>query len=630
MAGVGLVTVSERKSMVLSMGYYTPVTVFAPASRLPVFLRFDFSGSAPLSFTNPLRVVQATRLEEVIPALEAVRQAGEEGFYAAGYVTYEAAPAFDAALETHPTTGHPLLWFGVFEQAEVPEQPTPAAPLENWTLDTSETDYRRAITAIRENIAAGATYQTNYTVRLQSADTHTDPYGLYETLRKHHRPPYPSFLDTGDTKIVSLSPELFFSATGRHVTTRPMKGTAPRGRFSEEDEQLKTALRRSLKERAENVMIVDLLRNDLGKLALPGSVAVPELLTLETYPTFHTLTSTVTATLPPETGLPDLFRALFPCGSVTGAPKVSTMRLIRELETTPRGVYCGAIGYLKPGGDAVFSVPIRTLVLSQDGAEYGVGGGVTWDSRAEAEYHELAVKAALVTKPQPDFSLVETLLWDGQRYPRLERHLARAGASAAFFGVPLDRDLLRHRLKAHGSEHPGAPRRVRALISKDGDVQVESSPFKAPSKPLTIALAKEPVDSRDVFLFHKTTHRRVYDLRRQDAPEADDVLLRNERGELTEFTIGNLVVELNGQWLTPPREAGLLAGVMREEGLESGFLKEQTLYPEDLRWASRVWRVNSLRGWQLIDLRASGFRSLSPRAGQTRPSPPAQPRPRLT
>ncbi len=598
MVGVGFVTVSERKSIVLSMGYYTPVTVSAPLVRL----RFNFVGDRPLTFRKPLRVVEAFHIAGVVPALEAVQRASKAGFYAAGYVAYEAAPAFDTALTTHAPTGQPLLWFGIFGRAETPEQTSlTAAPLENWTLDTSEADYQKAIATVRENIAAGATYQTNYTVRLRSPDTHSDPHALYETLWRRHRPPYSSFLDTGDIKIVSLSPELFFATEGRHITTRPMKGTAPRGRFSEEDEKLKEALKGSPKERAENVMIVDLLRSDLGKLAVSGTVAVPELLTLETHPTFHTLTSTVTATLPPETGLPDLFRALFPCGSVTGAPKVSTMKLIRDLEPTPRGVYCGAIGYVKPGGKAIFSVPIRTLVFSQYGAEYGVGSGVTWDSRAEAEYRELAVKAALVTAaPQPDFSLLETLLWDGWQYARLDRHLGRAGESAAFFGFPLNRDLLERHLRAHGLEHPGTPRRVRALVSKGGHVQVESSPFKASRKPLSTALAKEPVDSRDVFLFHKTTHRRVYDQRRRDAPEADDVLLWNERGELTEFTIGNLVLELDHELLTPPREAGLLAGVLRQEGLETGLIRERTLYLADLAKATRVWRINSLRGWQEV------------------------------
>lgn len=571
-------------------------------------LRFDFAGET-LLFRRPLRIVQAIRLDEVLGALETVQQASDAGLYAAGYVTYEAAPAFDAALETHPPTGQPLVWFGLFDEVQQPgagettettETELTETGLNSWTLDTSKPDYHAAIAEIRENIAAGVTYQANYTVRLRSLNIPPDPYALYRTLRKQHRPPYSSFLSTDELQVVSLSPELFFSVEGRKITTRPMKGTTTRGRFSGEDEQLKTALRQSAKERAENVMIVDLLRNDLGKLAVPGSIKVPELLTLETYPTFHTLTSTVTAELPEKTGLPEIFRALFPCGSVTGAPKVSTMRLLRGLETTPRGVYCGALGYLKQGGDAVFSVPIRTLALPVDGAEYGVGSGVTWDSRATAEYSELAVKAALITTTRPDFSLLETLRWDGRQFVRLERHLARAAASATFFGIPLELEGLRRALVQHGLEHPGKLRRVRALVSQTGRVHTESGPLELSGHPLTATLAKGPVNSRDVFLFHKTTHRAVYDLRRHDAPDADDVLLWNERGELTEFTIGNLIIELDGSLLTPPREAGLLGGALRQEGLETSVLREQTLYPADLARATQVWRINSLRGWQPV------------------------------
>lgn len=569
-------------------------------------LRFDFSGDEPLVFRRPVEVIRADILEDVISALETAERFAKQGFYVAGYVAYEAAPAFDRALSAHPPTGDPLVWFGVFRELEaVPPAPALVPNLGGWTLQTSEADYRRAVGTVRENIAAGVTYQTNYTARLTSLETCADPYALYETLREQHRPPYSSFLNLGDKQIVSLSPELFFETSGRKITTRPMKGTAARGRFPGEDETRKTALKASPKERAENVMIVDLLRNDLGRVAVPGTVRVPELFTLETYPTFHTLTSTVTADLPENTGLSSLFRALFPCGSVTGAPKVSTMRLIRELEPTPRGVYCGAIGLIKPGGDATFSVPIRTLVLShvssQSRAEYGVGSGVTWDSSADAEYAELAVKAALVTETRPDFSLLETLLWNGCEFVRLERHLARVTESAVFFGFVLDAALLREKLLEHARQHPDTPRRVRVLVSRRGEARVESQPFIRIDEPLRVALAKQPVSSRDTFLFHKTTRRDVYDVRRRDAPDADDVLLWNERGELTEFTIGNVVLELGGKLVTPPREAGLLAGVMRAEGLETGLLEEQTLYAKDLALATKIWRINSLRGWQIVD-----------------------------
>ncbi len=579
------------------MGYYTSVTFAEPAT----LLRFDFPGDEPLVFRRPLKVIRTGVLGDVIAALEAAERSAQQGFYVAGYVAYEAAPAFDAALSAHPPTGDPLVWFGVFEQPEaVPATPAPAPNIGGWTLQTPEADYRRAVETIRENIAAGVTYQTNYTARLKSSETCTDPYALYETLRERHRPPYSSFLDLGEKQIVSLSPELFFKTSGRRITTRPMKGTATRGRFPEEDKEARTALRASPKERAENVMIVDLLRNDLGRVAVPGTVRVPELFTLETYPTFHTLTSTVTAELSEDVGLSALFRALFPCGSVTGAPKVSTMRLIRELEPTPRGVYCGAVGFLKPGGDAAFSVPIRTIVLTRNGAEYGVGSGVTWDSRADDEYAELAVKATLVTDPRPDFSLLETLLWNGQTLVRLGRHLARLTTSATFFGFSLDEQVVRDGLLEHVHHHPGTPRRVRLLVSRGGEVRLESQPFTPTDGPLRVTLAKEPVSSRDTFLFHKTTRRDPYDARRRDAPDADDVLLWNERGELTEFTIGNVVLGLDGKLVTPPLEAGLLAGVMRAEGLEAGLLEERALNVEDLARATKIWRINSLRGWQEV------------------------------
>lgn len=583
------------------MAYYKPVTLLDPSVCLPVSLRFDFARAKPLEFSAPLRVIRAHTLAEVLPALEAVQEACKAGFYAAGYVTYEAAPAFDKALVTHPPGAGPLVWFGIFSGAKaVPAISASVHNLGSWAFDTSEATYQRTLATIRERIAEGVTYQSNYTVRLQSPDTPDDPYALYQTLRAQHNPPYAAFLETGEQTILSLSPELFFQTVGDRVTTRPMKGTAARGRFSEEDEASKSALLENPKERAENVMIVDLLRNDLGKLALPGSVEVPELLTLETYPTFHTLTSTICATLPQHTGLQDIFRALFPCGSVTGAPKVSTMKLISDLETSPRGVYCGAIGYVEPGGAATFSVPIRTIVLSQGRAEYGVGSGVTWDSRAEDEYHELAVKAALVTEQEPDFCLLETLLWNGHTFVRLKRHLARVAESAVFFGFSLDKPALRQKLREHSRIYSAESRRVRMLVARDGTMTIKSSPFAPTKETLKIALAKEPVHSRDTFLFHKTTRRSVYDTRRQDVPDADDALLWNERGELTEFTIGNLVLELGGKLLTPPREAGLLNGVMRQEGLEVGRITEETLRLGDLQHATRIWRINSLRGWQKV------------------------------
>ncbi|ADI13644.1 aminodeoxychorismate synthase component I [Truepera radiovictrix] len=577
-------------------------------------LVFDFSPGPRRVFGRPLEVIRADRLGEVAGAFAAVQRAVSGGLYAAGFVAYEAAPAFDEALRTHPPGPLPLVWFGLYEAptGSAPLTARPPSRMGGWALDTSPEAYARAVAAIQGAIADGVTYQANYTVRLRGRvrePSSENLFALYEALRRVHAPPYASYLELGEAHLLSLSPELFFSVRGTRVTARPMKGTAARGRWLEEDEAQQRALLASPKERAENVMIVDLLRNDLGKLARPGGVRVPALLSLETYPTFHTLTSTVTADLPERPTLWALFRALFPCGSVTGAPKVSTMQLLRRLETTPRGVYCGAIGFVTPHGEMRFSVPIRTLVVTPDGrAEYGVGSGVTYDARAEAEYEELATKAAAITRPRPEVELLETLLWDGARYTLLARHLRRMETSARFFGVAFDARALQRALMAHAEAFRGERRRVRARLSHSG-VAVESTPYAPPPERPPVALARTPIDPRDPFLYHKTTHREVYARHRRAFPDAFDVLLWNGRGELTEFTIGNLVVERRGERLTPPREAGLLAGTFRAELLEAGEITERPLFKHDLLDASRVWLVNSVHGWVEVQLQNAFRRS---------------------
>lgn len=594
-------------------------------------LLFDFAPEPRLCFSRPHTVFQATRSSEVERVLERVQEAVDAGFYAAGYVAYEAAPAFDPALSVHPPGPLPLVWFGIFNAPEAYAPPTEDAlgRLGDWALDTSPEAYTCAVKTIREAIAAGVSYQANYTARLRGYVS-GEPLALYERLHREHTSPYSSYLDTEDAHIVSLSPELFFRTDAGRVTAKPMKGTSARGRWPEEDERFKLQLLASPKERAENVMIVDLLRNDLGKLARPGSVTVPELFSLETYPTFHTLTSTVTAELSEKPTLLGLFRALFPCGSVTGAPKISTMKLLKRLEPTPRGVYCGAIGYAKPGGEMVFSVPIRTLVIEHKAiergvigngtidakarrAEYGVGSGITWDSQAGLEYEELAVKAAAVTQARPEFKLLETLLWDGQGYALLGRHVARVGASARYFGFSLDADALRKELLEHVQPFSSQRRRVRALINQDGGIYVESTPYTPPPERPLVVLAQTPIDSRDPFLFHKTTRREVYAAHRKATPDAFDVLLWNERGELTEFTVGNAVLELDGVRVTPPQEAGLLVGTFCAELLASGEVVTRTLHKGELARASKVWLVNSVHGWVEVLEKPSSFpAALSP------------------
>ncbi|MCC7042849.1 MAG: chorismate-binding protein, partial [Acidobacteria bacterium] len=366
----------------------------------------------------------------------------------------------------------------------------------------------------------------------------------------------------------------------------------------------------SAKNRAENVMIVDLMRNDLGRLAEIGSIAVPSLFEIERYPSVFQMTSTVTGRVGPAAAVTDLFTALFPAGSITGAPKTSSMRLIAEIERAPRGVYCGAIGFLAPNGDATFNVAIRTAVVdtTTGEVEYGVGGGITWDSIPGDEYAEALSKASFLDVP-PVCSLLETMRLEGGAVIRLERHLRRLGRSAGYFGIPFDAAHVTSVLDNHVREHPVGARRARLLLAPDGMATVESGPFTpgaSDAPPVPVTLARSPVSSQDRFLFHKTTHRAIYERQRASLPDVFDVLLWNERGEITEFTIGNVIVELDGRRYTPPVECGLLAGVFREELLDAGTVVERVITTGDLKHASRVWLVNSLREWVETCVRPGG------------------------
>jgi para-aminobenzoate synthetase/4-amino-4-deoxychorismate lyase len=551
-------------------------------------------------FTNPVEVVTAHTHEEVRPALRRVERAAAEGLYAVGFVAYEAAPAFDRvlAVKQHPKE-LPLLWFGLFERPSEVETAVGEFRVSGWSPSITRDEYERNVEAVREAIARGDTYQVNYTLRLRAC-FEGDDFAFYERLRAAQRARFGAYLNAGRFRVLSASPELFFRRRGRRVETRPMKGTAARGRWKGEDEALAARLKESEKERAENLMIVDLLRNDLGRVAETGSVKVEELFRVERYPTVLQMTSTVAATLREGVTLDELFAALFPCGSVTGAPKVSTTRFIAALEDSPRGVYCGAVGFVAPGGDAAFNVAIRTVVVDRESGEavYGTGGGVTWDSTPGGEYAEALAKAKLLTEDAPDFELLETMRLDESGFRLLEEHLARLEESAEYFDIPVNVADARGALARLAEEHDGPPRRVRLLVSTDGNVRVESHPLdELPPGPLRVKLALTPVKQSDRFLCHKTTNRAHYEARRAEVPGVFDVLLWNEEGELTEFTNGNVVVELKGKRLTPPRTCGLLAGTFRASLLRPGEVTERVLTKDDLARATRVWFVNGVRGW---------------------------------
>ncbi|MBK8733994.1 MAG: aminodeoxychorismate synthase component I [Actinomycetales bacterium] len=575
-----------------------------------------------LGFGAPVAVISAATVPEVRPALLAVEAAARSGRYAVGFVSYEAAPAFDPAMRVRGGSGVPLVWFGIHDAPLPPadwREPT-AYACSVWEPGTVEADYVASIAAIRAAIARGETYQVNHTMRLR-ARFDGDPLGAWADLRRAQRDGWFGYVDTGRHTVASVSPELFFTWDGTAVVTRPMKGTRARSRDAAVDAQRAADLLASGKDRAENLMIVDLLRNDVARVSEPGSVSVPSLFEVEAYPTVWQLTSTVTGAGRSGVGVSDLFGALFPCGSITGAPKVRTMELISDFEDRPRGVYCGASGVVWPGGSAAFNVAIRTLVVDRaDGrARYDVGGGVVWDSDGADEYAEALAKSAVLDMTQRSFALMETARWEGGTVVLEDRHLDRMAASAAWFGRRFDRATAQALLRSTGDQPEAVDRsalRVRLLLAPDGALSVESTPLSTPFgmpsahlRPVTVALATTPVWSGDPWLRHKTTRRAVYDTRRVTDPDVFDTLLWNERGELTEFTIGNLVLDLDGDLVTPPVSCGLLPGTLRAQVLEDGVdgrkVIEQVVTRADLAKSDRVWLINAVRGWVPVTVAAA-------------------------
>ncbi|CAH2030212.1 aminodeoxychorismate synthase component I [Trichlorobacter ammonificans] len=551
-------------------------------------------------FSGHLGTLAAMTPQEVPVVLAQAEAAAQQGRFAVGFVAYEAAQALNPHLPSLPRTGLPLAWFALFRERQAVSSgeglPEPGGALPVLAPLLNQEEHAAAVQRIHEAIASGESYQINYTFPLQGCFD-DDPLQLYRQLLQSQRPAFGAFIHTGSHTIISASPELFFELKDGVVVTRPMKGTAVRGRHPAEDRLLARDLCRSAKERAENLMIVDLLRNDLGQVARTGTVRTELLFACESYPTVHQMTSTISARLKPGTGVVELFRALFPCGSVTGAPKRRSMELIAGLERHPRGVYCGAIGCLAPGGEAVFSVAIRTLLLDREQGtiSMGVGSGVTWESDPAAEYAECLGKAAFLRQAPPP-RLLESLLLDNGRYPLLDRHLDRLCWAASRLGHRCDRQAVAAELLRHGAGTTGR-HKVRLLLDINGDITIESAPLVPLPQPLRLTLAAEAVDPDDPWLYLKTERRERYAVARREHPAADEVLLCNSRGELTEGTFTNLVLKLDNRLVTPPLASGLLPGVMREELLQQGVIVEQVLYPADLEKAEEIWLLNGVRGW---------------------------------
>ncbi len=559
----------------------------------------DATSGGWLAFGGLRRVVQAATPDAVPTAVAAVEAAVDGGLCAAGYISYEAAAGFDPALRTQsPEPGRPLVWFGLFERAE-PTAAPPADPagyrIGEWRPSISEARYRDRLAAIHDRLRAGDSYQVNFTFRLR-AGFEGDPLALLGVLDQAQGGAYSGFIDTGERVIASASPELFFSAAGDRITGKPMKGTAARGRTLAEDEANREALATSTKNRAENLMIVDMIRNDLGRIARPGSVQVPRLFEVERYPRVLQMTSTVTAAT--DAGLGALLAALFPCASITGAPKVHTMSLIRDLECSPRGVYTGTLGFCLPDGTMQFNVAIRTAVVDRDEVSFGTGGGIVWDSEPGDEYQECLTKANILRHAPADFALLETLLWTPDSgYVLLDEHLARLADSASYFDFTCDPDGIRRQLQ-DATPTGTTPQRVRLLLQRDGRLTVTATPLAPSPEPVRVALARTPVDPTDPFLFHKTTRRELYQTAAAERPDCDDVILWNRVGELTESTIANLVLERDGRYFTPALDCGLLPGTLRRRLLADDAIEEARLPLDALREARRLWLINSVRGWR--------------------------------
>ena len=572
-------------------------------ARRGMLARFDdlrTPGASGFELADPIGELRAGSLHEVVPVLtEAVARA-ESGEWVAGYVTYEAAAAFDTALATRRPSGL-LAWFGRFATARPSPLPAGAAASIEWHAEVDEERYRRDLATIAHHLRHGDTYQVNHTFRLR-ARAPGDALAVYADLCRHQRGAHHAYLEAGELTVACASPELFLRVDEGVATTAPMKGTRPRGRWEAEDRALAADLALAAKDRAEHVMIVDLLRNDLGRVAVPGGVDVETLFEVEGYPTVWQMVSRVSARLRPGAGVVEAFAALFPCGSVTGAPKSSTMRLIRDLEVSDRGVYCGAVGLLAPPGSgrpaASFAVPIRTLVVDhlRGTAEYGVGSGVVHDSDPGAEWQEAWVKARVLTAPPPTFGLLETMRWEPAIGVRLlDRHLGRLRRAADRFGHPLDEEVVVAAVDA--TVGGDLPLRVRVVVTAEGRVEVVVAPLDPPAAgPVSLAVDDRPVDTDDPLLYHKTTRRERYDAAAVRHPWADQVVLWNPEGLVTETTVASIAVRMGGTWRTPPVADGLLDGVARAEALADGWVVEGSVTLDDLGSAEGLRVLNAVRG----------------------------------
>lgn len=588
-------------------------------SSLPDYILLDSGNSTTgwgshLLFTAPRHVIQALTPDDVPRALAEIDRWSRRT-WTAGYLRYEAAAALlpqrcRRRLRQSRPQG-PLVWFGVYDS------PLPVAGIVSrcdFSVPVSlraGMPYRRyadAMRTIKSFIRMGETYQVNFTFDFLFKAGCSAEF-LYFLLRRKQMTPFGAAIRNTQERILSFSPELFFERRESRIRTCPMKGTAARGINEEEDARIQNALCRDVKNRAENLMIVDLLRNDLGRICRSGSVNVPSLFDIETHPTVHQMTSRIEGHLRDGIGYAEILKSLFPCGSVTGAPKIRTMEIIDSLEEGPRGVYCGAIGYTSPQGRGVFSVPIRTLQQTSGRTDwiYRAGSGVVWDSGVRSEWREVQVKTAFLTaQPVPEFQLLETMLWDGGAIVFEQQHLSRLRQSARQLGFQYHRQNVAEILTRIKAGISASPRMIRLLLAKDGTVCYEQHEIQPDQPPAVVRIARMCVDRHNVMLRHKTTYRPWYEqtLSRIRKRELWDEIFLNQDGEICEGARSSVFLRLaDGCLYTPPLSSGLLPGILRRNLLEQGECREKRLCRQDLESATAVYCGNSVRGLVQVSVR---------------------------
>lgn len=547
-------------------------------------------------FTQPIKELKTRDLAEVADLLAQVESYQEQGYYVVGYVSYEAAPAFEEKLAVHkaPLLAEYLLYFTVHDRVETSPIPLTYEEVNlpsNWQEVTSSEDYEKAIAQIHHHLRQGDTYQVNYTVQLKQ-DLSADPFAIYNRMVVEQEAGYNAYVEHDEMAVISMSPELFFEQNGRELTTRPMKGTTQRGVTDHEDLEQASWLEQDPKNRSENMMIVDLLRNDMNRISEVGSEHVERLCQVEQYSTVWQMTSTIKSRLRADVDLVTIFRSLFPCGSITGAPKIATMEIIKELEPQPRGVYCGTIGLLLPNGRRIFNVTIRTIQLYQGKAIYGVGGGITWDSTWESEYREVHQKAAVLYRKQARFKLITTGKISQKSLLFEDQHLERLRKASRYFAYLFDPEILRQKIEAECQTcDANQDYRLRISLSKSGKIELSRQILEPLSSSFCQAkLCLQEADLNQSFTYFKTTHRPHLSIGEQE------IIYHNARGELLETSIGNLVLKIAGKLYTPPIQLGILPGIYRQHLLEAGQLEEKVLTFTDIDQAEAIYGCNAVRG----------------------------------